>query len=142
MSRRTYSCPSILTNVEGPPIASPQPVVVDIHHESPSARFLARGQKLIGSALSHVCYVCNVAEVASRELRNDTRALLRRVASGEDIVITVDGRPVAALRPLNQRPRWASGRDLARRLARRQADPDLLSELRDLAPDTTDDLPL
>jgi prevent-host-death family protein len=83
-----------------------------------------------------------MTEVASRELRNDTRGLLRRVAAGEDIVITVDGLPVAALRPLSQRPRWVTGSDFARRLARRQADPGLLAELRALAPDTTDDLPL
>lgn len=89
-----------------------------------------------------MCYTCGMTEVASRELRNDTRGLLRRVAAGEDIVITVDGRPVAALRPLNQRPRWVTGHDFARRLARRQADPGLLAELRGLAPDTTDDLPL
>ena len=83
-----------------------------------------------------------MAEVASRELRNGIRGLLRRVAAGEDIVITIDGRPVAALRPLNQRPRWISRSDIACRLARRQADPGLLVELRGLAPDTTDDLPL
>ena len=57
-------------------------------------------------------------------------------------MITVDGQPVAALRPLNQRRRWISGRDVARRLARRQADPDLRDELRQLSPDTTDDLSL
>jgi antitoxin (DNA-binding transcriptional repressor) of toxin-antitoxin stability system len=57
-------------------------------------------------------------------------------------VITVDGQPVAALRRLNQRPRWIPGSDFTRRLARRQADPGLRHELRSLAPDTTDDLPL
>ncbi len=62
-----------------------------------------------------------MSEVASRELRNNTRGLLQRVAGGEDIVITVDGQPVAALRSLNLRPRWISGADFARRLARRQA---------------------
>ena len=92
--------------------------------------------------LSHMCYIRSMPEVASRELRNDTRGLLRRVAEGEDVVITVDGQPVAALRRLNQRPRWIPGSDLARRLARRQADPGLRHELRSLAPDTTDDLPL
>lgn len=81
-----------------------------------------------------------MVEVASRELRNDTRGLLRRVAAGEDVVITVDGQPVAVLRPLRQRPRWVSGTDFARRLEGRQADPALLSELHGLAPDTTDDL--
>ena len=87
-----------------------------------------------------MCYGCAVAEVASRELRNDTRGLLRRVAAGEDIVITVDGQPVAALRPLERRSRWITGPDFARRLVRRQADSGLLAELRALAPHTTDDL--
>jgi prevent-host-death family protein len=82
-----------------------------------------------------------MTEVPSRDLRNDTRGVLRRVAEGEDVVITVDGHPVALLSPLRQRPRWISGTDFARRLAGRQADPDLLSELRTLSPDTTDELP-
>jgi prevent-host-death family protein len=89
---------------------------------------------------SHVCYNRSMTEVASRELRNDTRGLLRRVAAGEDIVITVDGQPVAALRPLQSRPRWVSAKDFTRRLTGRQADPGLLSELRALSPDTTDEL--
>jgi prevent-host-death family protein len=89
-----------------------------------------------------MCYSRFMAEVASRELRNDTRGLLRRVAAGEDIVITVDGQAVAVLRPLRQRPRWINRKEFARRLARRQADSALFEELRGLAPDTTDDLPL
>lgn len=83
-----------------------------------------------------------MTEIASRELRNNTRGLLQRVARGEDLVITVDGLPVAALRPLNHRPRWINGVDFARRMARRQADPGLRNELQALSPDTTDDLPL
>jgi prevent-host-death family protein len=38
-------------------------------------------------------------EVASRELRNDTAGLLRRVEAGERIVITRRGKPVADLVP-------------------------------------------
>jgi prevent-host-death family protein len=38
-------------------------------------------------------------EVASRELRNDTAGLLRRVEEGETIVITRRGKPVADLVP-------------------------------------------
>jgi len=87
-----------------------------------------------------MCYSRGVSEVASRELRNDTRGVLRRVAAGEDVVITVDGQPVAVLRPLQQRPRWVSGGDFARRLSGRQADAGLRSELRALVPGTTDDL--
>jgi prevent-host-death family protein len=83
-----------------------------------------------------------MAEVASRELRNDTRGLLRRVEAGEEVVITVDGRPVAVLRAVGSRPRWMSRAELTRRLLAHQADSDLARELRDLVPETTDDLPL
>ncbi len=82
-----------------------------------------------------------MTEVASRELRNDTRGLLRRVEAGEDVVITVDGRPVAVLRPVGARPRWMARGDFVRRFSGRQADPALAKYLRALAPDTTDDLP-
>jgi prevent-host-death family protein len=81
-----------------------------------------------------------MGEVASRELRNDTRGLLRRVEAGEHVVITVDGRPVAVLGPLSGRPRWMSSTEFVRRFAKRQADAALADELRRLAPDNTDDL--
>ncbi len=38
--------------------------------------------------------------IPQRELRNDISAVLRRVAAGEEFVVTVSGRPVAELRPL------------------------------------------
>lgn len=38
--------------------------------------------------------------VGIRELRNDVAAVVRRAAAGERIVVTVDGRPVAQLGPL------------------------------------------
>ncbi|OBF84354.1 prevent-host-death family protein [Mycobacterium sp. 852002-51163_SCH5372311] len=82
-----------------------------------------------------------MSEVASRELRNDTAGLLRRVQAGEDVTVTVKGKPVAlltALRPT--RTRWLSRDELLRRLARAQADPALRQQLAELAGDTTDDL--
>ena len=63
-----------------------------------------------------------MGSVASRELRNRTRSLLDRVEAGESITITVDGRPVAVLS--------------------RQADPHLSDDLRDLAGEKTDEVPL
>jgi prevent-host-death family protein len=47
-----------------------------------------------------------MTEVASRELRNNTRGLLGRVEAGEEVVITVDGRRVATLQPVGSRPQW------------------------------------
>jgi prevent-host-death family protein len=81
-------------------------------------------------------------DVASRDLRNNTRALLDRVEAGESITITVDGRPVATLEPAKRRPRFMARDQFVRDLLTRRADPALRAELRDLAPDTTDDLPL
>jgi len=78
--------------------------------------------------------------VASPELRNNTRGLLRRVEAGEDIVITVDGRPVATLRGIDIRPRWMSRDEFVHRLSDGQADPGLKHDLELLAGDTMDDL--
>lgn len=82
-----------------------------------------------------------MSDVASRELRNDTAGLLRRVEAGEVITITVKGRPVAQLSALQtSRRRWLSGVELAKRLKRCQADQGLRHDLAALAGDTTDDL--
>ena len=83
-----------------------------------------------------------MAGVASRELRNNTRQLLERVAAGESIVITVGGRPAAELRPLEARPRWIARTDFIEDLLDWQADPGLHDDLRSLGDETTDDLPL
>ncbi len=79
--------------------------------------------------------------IASRELRNDTAALLRRVQDGEDVVITVNGRPMARLVAIREtRRRWLSRTELAHRLRAAQADPGLRADLTRLAGETTDDL--
>jgi prevent-host-death family protein len=80
-----------------------------------------------------------MTEVPSRELRNDTAGVLRRVEAGEEITVTVNGRPVAELRPVGRRPRWMSKEDFLRNF--QQADPGLAKELREMLPETTDDLP-
>ncbi len=82
-----------------------------------------------------------MTEVPSRELRNDTAGVLRRVEAGEVLTITVRGKPVARLSALQpNRRRWLSGVELAQRLKRAQADPGLRGDLAALAGDTTDDL--
>jgi prevent-host-death family protein len=83
-----------------------------------------------------------MSDVASRELRNNTRALLDRVESGESITITVDGRPVAVLQPSGRRPRFMPRESFIQRLLSHRADAGLRAELRELAPDTTDDVAL
>jgi prevent-host-death family protein len=79
--------------------------------------------------------------VASRDLRNDTAGVLRRVQAGEDVVITVNGQPVAHLLPIHPvRRRWLPAAELVSRLRTAQADPGLRDDLAWLAGDTTDDL--
>jgi prevent-host-death family protein len=79
--------------------------------------------------------------VASRDLRNNTAGLLRRVQAGEEVVITVNGRPVAQLVPIADSPRrWITRAELAGRLRMAQADPGLRADLARLAGETTDDL--
>ena len=81
-----------------------------------------------------------MAEVPSRELRNDTAGVLRRVQAGEDVVITVNGRGVARLVPVQPvRRRWLPRTELASRLRTAQADPGLRRDLAALG-DSTDDL--
>ena len=82
-----------------------------------------------------------MTEIPSRELRNDTAGVLRRVEEGESLTITTNGRPVARLVPLPRSRRAPISRDeLIRRLRKYQADPGLRDDLRELAGDTTDDL--
>lgn len=88
-----------------------------------------------------MCYSCVMDSVASRELRNHTRAILDRVAAGEELLITIDGLPVGRLLPLARKPHWMPRQTLLHHLAQAKPDPTLREELAALAPDTTDDLP-
>ncbi|MGI9023453.1 MAG: type II toxin-antitoxin system Phd/YefM family antitoxin [Acidimicrobiales bacterium] len=83
-----------------------------------------------------------MSSVASRELRNNTRAVLDRVQAGESITITIDGRPLAVLQPLGRRPSWVGRDEFVAAVLEHQADPGLAADLRSLAPGTTDDSPL
>lgn len=81
-------------------------------------------------------------DVPARDLRNHVSAILRRVEAGERLRVTVSGRPVAELIPLPSRPAsmaWEEFKDL---LSETRADAGLAPQLRQLLPDTTDDLPI
>ena len=69
-----------------------------------------------------------MADASSRDLRNHTADVLRRVESGERVRITVNRRPVAELIPLD-RPRWTSGAAIERVLQEASADAGLLEDL-------------
>jgi prevent-host-death family protein len=76
--------------------------------------------------MSYICIV--MADVSSRELRNRTAEVLRRVEAGERVRISVNRRPVAELVPLD-RPRWASGSAIERVRLEAPADVGLLDDI-------------
>jgi prevent-host-death family protein len=81
-----------------------------------------------------------MTNVAARELRNNTAEVLNRAAAGEEITITVHGRPVAALVAINRPTRRPFNKaEIISLLQTSQADSGL-RDLRRLAGDTTDDL--
>lgn len=78
--------------------------------------------------LSHLRYSRVMSDVSSRDLRNRTADVLRRVEAGERIRISVNRRPVAELIPLGH-PEWASGPAIQRILIESPADAGLLHDL-------------
>ena len=66
--------------------------------------------------------------MSSRDLRNHTAEVLRRVEAGERVRVNVNRRPVAELVPLG-RPVWTSGAAVERILREAPADPGLLDDL-------------
>lgn len=82
-----------------------------------------------------------MSDVAARELRNHTAAVLDKVRNGESVTITVRGRPVARLEPVrSRRPTAISRADLVALLRDGRADRGLHDDLDRLVGDTTDDL--
>jgi prevent-host-death family protein len=81
-----------------------------------------------------------MVEVATRELRNDTAGVLRRVQSGETVTITVRGKPVADLVPHRpEGPRWLGPAEVVDLLSKYSADPGLRDDLDRIAGETTDE---
>lgn len=78
------------------------------------------------------------AQVAVRELRNHVSEVLRRVEQGETLEVTVQGRPVALLTPIDNRPQTMPTRQFLAGL--RQADPLLRVQLAAELTETTDDI--
>lgn len=80
----------------------------------------------------------NDDKVSVRELRINTSQVLRRIESGEQLTVTVDGRPVADLVPRPMRAQWLPKRRALPLFG--MADPALRDELDEVFPETTDDL--
>jgi prevent-host-death family protein len=77
-----------------------------------------------------------MATIPQKELRNNVGEVLRRAASGEQLIITVSGRPVAQLGPVRSR-QWVNTADL-RELFALPADRTLQRDLELFAPDLRD----
>ena len=89
----------------------------------------------------HMCYDRSMSMVASRELRNNTAGVLRRVQAGEEVTITVNGQPVAVIAAVQpRRRRWLTRVEVLKRLETSQADTGLRQDLAELAGETTDEL--
>ena len=54
-----------------------------------------------------------MATIPQKELRNDVGGVLRRAEAGEELTVTVSGRPVALLGPVRPR-QWVGGAQLQR----------------------------
>jgi len=80
-------------------------------------------------------------EVASRELRNHTAGVLRRVEEGERIVITRRGKPVADLVPHKETTgRWLTPAEVMEIREIASGDPTWAADLAKLRAETTEDL--
>ena len=78
--------------------------------------------------------------VSIRELRNQTPEVVRRVQAGETVVLTLNRHPVADIVPHREQRTTVSWAQIEQIRRDAPADSGLLDELRDLLPDTTDDL--
>lgn len=79
--------------------------------------------------------------IPSRDLRNRTAEILRRVEAGEEIEVLHHNRRVARLVPVRERRRWIPATEVLQQL--RKLGPDttgLMGELRETLTDTTDDV--
>ncbi|MBI2374495.1 MAG: type II toxin-antitoxin system Phd/YefM family antitoxin [Deltaproteobacteria bacterium] len=81
-----------------------------------------------------------MSTVSVRELRNNVSEVLRRVEAGETVIVTSGRRPVARLVPFDPGPTWIPVDIAHAGICTHQADAALSGELRELLPDTTDDI--
>lgn len=81
-----------------------------------------------------------MSTVAARDLRNHTAEVLRQVAGGTHVTVTVNGTPVAEIGPARStRPQFLSKVEFAELIVH-QADAALTDDLERLAGETTADL--
>ena len=81
--------------------------------------------------------------VASRDLRNHTAEVLRKVTEGATVTVTVNGEPIAEItRPATRRRTYLTRSDLLRVLDQQRLDRSLAADLSWISEGTTIDLGL
>lgn len=103
----------------------------------------AEAQRVVAAAIEARAAVVERQEVASAKSREAVRTLTRLGLPQRDIgrLLDLSHQRVGQLAGRDAPRLAAGGRKGARRTVWRRADPGLRAELRELAPDTTDDLP-
>lgn len=87
------------------------------------------------------CYArSTMREIPQRELRNNVTSVLREVDAGERLRITVRGRPVAELVPVEPGADYITADDVRRIREDAPLDAAFLSEVESLVGDTIDEL--
>lgn len=81
-----------------------------------------------------------IREIPQRELRNDTARVLREVAAGAQMRVTVRGRPVADLVPITESRRFVPHRDVESILRESPLDAGFTVDVGDVLTDTVDDV--
>jgi prevent-host-death family protein len=70
--------------------------------------------------------------IPQRELRNHSGEILRQAETGEQFTITVEGRPVAVLGPI-QRRQWVPREEVLRILRTQPPDPGFFEEIQEMS---------
>lgn len=82
-----------------------------------------------------------MATIASRELRNHTAAVLKQVAEGAEVTVTVHGEPVALItRPRHRRRTGLPKAELLAFLDRQELDATLAEDIAWISEGSTDEL--
>ena len=79
-------------------------------------------------------------EIPQRELRNDVAGVLRKVAAGERIRVTVRGRPVAELVPIARTRRFVPRSEIEALIADFPLDARFAEDVRAALSATTDEM--
>ncbi len=82
-----------------------------------------------------------MATIASRDLRNHTAAVLKQVADGAEVTVTVHGEPVALItRPRHRRRMGLPKAELLAFLDRQEPDATLAEDIAWISEGSTDEL--